>query len=125
MLDPVCMPNVKLIPHSDMPHINKMHLFLSVSLIKSTIICFVVILQRNSRKKRKFDGYAVELTDMNDRLEVVEKKINELERSIPQEIEEWRKLQKVSCICKSRVFQSKHCIYTTVMNDHLREVKKK
>ena len=73
-----------------------MHFCLSVLLIKPTIVCFVVILQKNSRKKRKFDGYAVELTDMNDRLEVVEKKINELERTIPQEIEEWRKLQKVS-----------------------------
>ena len=53
------------------------------------------MMQRNTGKKRKFDGYAVELTDMNDRLEVVERKINELERTIPEEIEEWRKLHKV------------------------------
>ena len=32
---------------------------------------------------------------MNDHLEVVKKKINELEKTITQEIEEWRKLQKV------------------------------
>ena len=32
---------------------------------------------------------------MNDRLDAVEKKITELEQSVPREVEEWRKLHKV------------------------------
>ena len=33
---------------------------------------------------------------MNDRLDAVEKKIQDLEQSIPEEVEEWRKLHKVN-----------------------------
>ena len=41
---------------------------------------------------------------MNDRLDAVEKKIAELEQSVPREVDEWRKLHKVITSNTQHVF---------------------
>jgi len=40
----------------------------------------------------------IDLDIIQDRLDVVEKKVCELETAIPKELEEWRKMQWVKCV---------------------------
>ena len=53
-----------------------------------------LLLQRNSRRHR-FQAYDLDLMTLNDRLVEIEKRVGELETSIPQELEEWQRLKQV------------------------------
>ena len=64
---------------------------------------FLVSLQRKSWE-RKCHTYGLQLGHMNDRLDAVEKKIAELEQSVPREVDEWRKLHKVIILNTLHVF---------------------